>query len=326
MKKLIAMFAITTVIFILAGCSATDGAKESYVTFVDQTNKVDVMVNDQLFTSLVYGESMDDKVLTKPILFPVMTPAGIKVNRSFPFEEVAGESSDHPHHTGIFFTYDQVNGNGFWNNTKFPPHITDVDILEETGGETGTLKFKALWKDKDEQPLLQEDRTMVFIPGENQTTIDFSMTLTALVDKVVFDDTKEGMFAIRVAHQLREKDQSGHYLTSNGDEGEKGAWGRRAKWVTLEGQIDSNDVGIAILNHPTSTNYPTYWHARAYGLFAANPLGQFVFQKSRHEENPQKFELTLDKGQKAPFKFRMIIFDGKRSKDQIDQEFASYSK
>ena len=326
MKKLMIIAAISLFAIILTACGTGESNSKSFVTFVDQQNKVDVMVNNQLFTTLAYGESLDGKVLTKPILYPLMSPSGVKMTRSFPFEHVEGESADHPHHTGIFFTYDKVNGSGFWNNTQFPPHITDVEIVEKTGGEKGVLKFTALWKDDNDQPLLQEARTMTFIPGKDQTVIDFDIQLTALVDNVVFEDTKEGMFGIRVAHQLREKDQTGHYFSSNGDEGEKGVWGKRAQWVTLEGQIDGKDVGIAILNHPTSTNYPTYWHARAYGLFAANPLGQYVFQKSRKEENPQKLELTLEKGQSAPFGFRVIVYDGSRTKEQLDECFTNYTK
>ena len=166
---------------------------------------------------------------------------------------------------------------------------------------------------------------MKFIPGEAETAIDFTISLTAL-EKVEFGDTKEGMFAIRVAHQLREKDYTGTYLSSNGDQGEQNVWGRRAEWVKLEGQIDSTDVGIAILNHPESTNYPTFWHARGYGLFAANPLGQFAFEKTRKVENPTRFALTLEKGQSALFKFLMIIYDGARTPEQIQARFAAYTQ
>ena len=36
-------------------------------------------------------------------------------------------------------------------------------------------------------------------------------------------------------------------------------------------------VTIAIFDHPGNPGYPTYWHARGYGLFAANPLGRHIF-------------------------------------------------
>ncbi len=236
------------------------------------------------------------------------------------------EMRDHPHHTGIFFTYDEVNGDGFWNNTVFPPHIKHVLVKEMQPGEQGVLTTESEWISKDNVPLLRENRTMLFIPGNAEVAIDFTISLTALQDKVEFGDTKEGMFAIRVAHQLQEQDYTGKYQSSNGDEGEQNVWGKRAEWVKLEGQIDSLDTGIAILNHPTSTNYPTFWHARGYGLFSANPLGQYAFEKARQVANPQHFGLTLVKGQSALFKFRMLIYDGLRTQEQMQERFAEYAQ
>lgn len=233
---------------------------------------------------------------------------------------------DHPHHTGLFFTYDEVNGNGFWNNTYFPPQIRHHEIHLKESGQAGRLKTESTWLDKDNQPLLLEKRSMTFIPGSEEVAIDFDMSLTALVDSVVFNDTKEGMFAIRVAQWLREEDQTGSYLSSNGDMGEKNVWGKRAKWVRLEGNQEGKQAGLVIMNHPESVNYPTYWHARAYGLFSANPLGQFVFQSARNDENPQKLLLTLEKGHSARFRFLVLVYDGTRSPAQLDARFEEYSR
>jgi hypothetical protein len=320
MKNIIVSFAVLFVF--LNTCTSTSVER---VTFVQDDDKIDILIDGKAFTSYVTASQYLGKSVTKPILFPVFTPAGVRVTRSYPFAEVAGESHDHPHHTGIFFTYDEVNGNGFWNNTTYPPQIKHVAVKNMQGGERGELTTESQWISKDNVPLLQEERTMIIIPGQAETTIDFTMKLTALED-VEFGDTKEGMFAIRVAHELREQDYTGKYVSSNGDEGEKGVWGKRAEWVKLEGQIDSADVGIAILNHPTSTNYPTFWHARGYGLFSANPLGQFAFEKARQVENPQHFGLTLAKGQSALFKFRMIIYDGLRTKEQMQERFDEYAQ
>ncbi len=55
------------------------------------------------------------------------------------------------------------------------------------------------------------------------------------------------------------------------------AWGKQAAWVDYSGPVDGQTVGIAILNHPQSLRYPTYWHVRTYGLFAANPFGVHDF-------------------------------------------------
>src|SRR5262245_60955589 len=79
-------------------------------------------------------EGMDPSYLypdnvPKQILFPVQTPSGVLVSRGFPLKPVPGESRDYPHHAGIFFAYDQVNGNNFWLNIGKSPHIRQVKIL-----------------------------------------------------------------------------------------------------------------------------------------------------------------------------------------------------
>jgi len=319
MKKFYFSIFFLSLFILFIACGNTTISK---VQFVQGDNQIDVMVDGKLFTSYKY----DFATLTKPVLFPVISPSGVEVNRSFPFKEVEGESKDHPHHTGIFFTYDEVNDNGFWNNTTFPPQILHIESTKMANGDTGKLSTLMHWVDKNENPLLKEERTMEFIPGKNSTSIDFTITLTAMDEKVVFKDTKEGMFAIRVAHWLKEKgNENSQYRSSNGDVSEKNIWGKRAKWVILEGKKDGKTIGIAILNHPESVNYPTFWHARAYGLFAANPLGQSVFQKGRGEETPEPFNLTLEPGKSALFKFRVIIYEGVKSDEQLESVFSEYS-
>ena len=292
------------------------------VEFVKADHRIDVMVEGKPFTSYRYEES-----LTKPILYPVRSPSGIVVNRSYPLAQVEGESTDHPHHTGIFFTYDEVNDDGFWNNTTSPPQIKHIKVTKMTNGHgKGKLSTLMDWIGKSGQVLLEEKRNMVFLAGKDEYAIDFSIDLAANDRKVVFEDTKEGMFAIRVAHWLKEKGGSGKYLSSNGDEMEKNVWGKRARWVRLQAELEGKTIGIAIFNHPESVNYPTYWHVRGYGLFSANPLGQCVFQKSRNPENAKPFNLTLEPGEAACFRFRMLIYEGDRTKEQLEQKFRKFAK
>jgi len=42
--------------------------------------------------------------------------------------------------------------------------------------------------------------------------------------------------------------------------------------------IDGKALGICFMNHPASYRFPTDWHVRNYGLFAANA---FMLQKTR---------------------------------------------
>jgi len=308
------------------------------------SNKIDVIIGGKLVTSYLYGEQSG-----KPVLYPVRTVSGVGVNRGYPLVKIEGESTDHSQHVGIFFAYDAVNDDDFWDDNIEPPFIKHVKVTEMTPGNgKGTLSTVIHWIGSNGRPLLQEDRKMVFYAAGNEYAIDFSIDLTAQDTKVVFTDSKAGLFAIRVADWLGEElatkigpgnefpySGSGEYLSSNGDRTEKNVWGKRAKWVRLEGKKDGKTVGIVIFNHPSSVNYPTYWMTRGYGLFAANPLGQHVFENIRHRYGcekdrqrkiPQPFNLTLQPGESAHFRFLVVIYEGPRTAEQLEKRFEKFAK
>lgn len=322
--------AIFVIVLTLAGISAT-AAK---VEFVEKSNKIDILIDGKLFTSYLYAidpaEPMfrKDCVLAKPVLFPAYSPSGEVVTRGYPFIDVPGESQDHPHHMGIYFTVD-INEEKFWGNSANQlPRIKHIKTTLIKGGvDSGTLCTISHWIGADGKPMLEENRQMIFSTCKkgDKYAIDFNITLKALDKKVVFGDTKEGMMAIRVAPWLKEEGGNGRYLSSAGDETEKNVWGKRSKWMRLQGNKDGKTHGVAILNHPDSTNYPTFWHARGYGCFTANPLGQGAFEKAHKVKDAKNLDLTLQPGESAVFKHRMIIYDGDRSADQIEKEFDCYS-
>jgi len=314
------------------------------VELVRGENRVDVMIARELFTSYLYGDDMP-----KPLLVPVRTPSGIEVSRRHPLTEVESGSMDHEHHVGIFFAVDLVNGVKFWNNKSLSPQIRHKEITEVAGGAgTGKLSVVSNWIDENKQVLLEEKRTMLFIAGhEHEYAIDLSIDLTAICPRVQFEDIEEGMLAIRVSDYLREGNPeilpqpdkplpnesiagTGRYFSSNGDVTAKNVWGKRARWVALQGVRQDKIVGIAILNHPASINYPTYWHVRNYGLFSANPLGQGDFQR----QQPKKYRknkiiplrLTLEQGETAHFRFLVIVYEGFRTNQQIEERFKKFSE
>ncbi|HUW19102.1 MAG TPA: PmoA family protein [Sedimentisphaerales bacterium] len=338
MKKLI----LLSVVFSLAGPLAirVDGAK---VELIKGDNKVDVQINGKPFTTYLWGDQAP-----KPVLVPVRTPSGIEVTRRYPLTKLEGGTDDHLHHVGIFFTVDGVNGTKFWNTVEPPPQIRHRGIKEITGGtNSGKLVTTSQWVDKSGKVVLEDERTMVFLAGggESEYAIDFSLDLTAMVDKVVFEDTEEGVFAIRVADCLREKGPkeflqpgqpapeesikgTGVYMSSNGDVTAKQAWGKRARWMVLQGVKDGKVVGVAVFNHPASINYPTYWHVRNYGLFSANPLGQGDFQRqSKYKKNPViPLRLTLKKGEKAHFRFLVVVYEGIKTKEDLEERFKEFAE
>ena len=300
------------------------------IEFKEHQNQIDVMIDGKLFTSY-----LTDPTLLKPCLYPVISPSGEMMTRRYPFEEVEGESKDHPHHTGVYFTYGsngEVNGNSFWNRHEIPPQIKHIKVLEKSDGKDhATLSTISHWIGSGGKVILEEARKMIFSQVSDGYAIDFDIALKATDDKVVFKDTKEGMFAIRVADWLTEQNKgtleqgTGEYLNAEGLKTEKNIWGKKSAWVRLEGEREAQKIGVAIYHHPGSLNFPTYWHARGYGCFSANPIGQYDFEKGR-VANAGSRQLELAPGEEAVFKFRMVIYEGERKKKDFDQEFKNYSK
>jgi hypothetical protein len=315
------------------------------VEFVKGDSRIDVVIGGRPFTSYLYGIN-----LPKPVLVPVRTPSGIEVSRRHPLVEMPGGSMDHAHHEGIFFAVDQVNGVNFWRNSDPPPQIRHAEITEMAAGSgEGKLSAVAHWVEDNGKVLLEESRTMLFSAGRNEGeyAIDVSIDLKAVSGDVLFEDIEEGMFAIRVSDYLRESDSSqtlrpggpvpaesvegtGRYFSSNGDETAGNCWGKRARWVALQGVKEGKVVGVAILNHPASINYPTYWHVRGYGLFSANPLGQGDFQRQMPEKYRKNkvvpLNLKLKRGESAHFRFIVIIYEGVRTTEKIEQRFRKFAE
>jgi hypothetical protein len=286
-------------------------------------NQIHILKNGRHFTSYLY-----DSILLKPILYPVYSPSGIRVQRQYPLLIVDGESHDHPHHAGLSFTYGtkgEVNGNNFWAGQQGSTKIRHSRVTQmKTEPDFAILGIQAEWIGQEGELVLEENRTMVFSGDEVKSIIDFTFELKAINKEVVFNDTKEGMFAIRVADWLSEENGNGIYLNSNGDTTESNVWGKPAKWVRLDGRNEGKKIGVVVMNHPSSVNFPTYWHARAYGLFSANSLGKAVFEKGRGIKDTVPLNFTIPAGNTALFRFRMIIYEGEMVPDQIEALFEEY--
>jgi hypothetical protein len=291
--------------------------------------KVSITINNKPFTEFVYTDTME-----KPFLYPIYAPGGQVITRGFPWNPEPNDPVDHPHHIGLWFNYEKVNGLDFWNNSfaiaadkkKQYGWIRTEKVTETESGKKGKLVYLADWTDQDRNVLLKEKTTFIFSNNGTANVIDRITELTA-VQNVNFPDSKDGLLGLRVAHELElpilqtkeykddkgnitkvssTKDESvtGNYITSQGKEGDA-AWSTRGNWCMLYGKKGGDAISIAIIDHPKNTGYPTYWHARNYGLFAANPLGQKVFSNGNEILN-----YRLLKGNTATFRYRIVIASG----------------
>jgi hypothetical protein len=288
--------------------------------------------------------------LKKPVLWPIQSIDWNMLTRSYPMSKKTGDRVDHPHHLGVWFNYGDVNGLDFWtNSSEIPPERShrygtishrSFDKMMYGGGYASLTAF-ADWKSPDGQILLEEASKFDFIVQPSLRIIDRTTTLTAMMPEVNFGDSKEGMFAIRVARELElPSDESanligpggsiveydhidttlvtGNYLSESGIQG-NAVWGTRGRWMQLYGEINGEQVALIIIDHPDNPGYPTHWHARGYGLFAANSLGQQVFNK----EEPER-HFILKEGESVTFKYRLVIAQGMLTKAQIDDHADSF--
>jgi hypothetical protein len=291
----------------------------SQVRFTSVDGGVKVDVDGKPFTEFHAGTDVG-----KPFLAPLRSAGGKIVTRHYPMEMVDGESRDHPHHRGLWFSYDDVNGIKFWENDpsyKKPNigHIIVRDTKFKDGGKSGTLNMVADWKDSKGVIELVENRVMTFYADPKLRTIDFDITLTA-PEKVVFGDTKEGAFAIRLADSMIEK-KGGKMVSAEGKSGMTDIWGHKSKWVDYSGDVEGEKLGIAIMDYPSNPRAPTYWHSRDYGLFALNPFGQQAFDK-----NQQESHWTLEKGQSLRFRWRVVIHAGDAEAAHVADLYEKYAK
>jgi len=323
-------------------------AQTLQIEFVKKNDHdIQVLANKKPFTDFFYADTFP-----KPVLYPIYAADGEIITRGFPLSPRANEPTDHPHHVGLWLNYENVNGLDFWNNSYAIPaekknsygSIKTDSVFYTTSGDHGILTYDAHWQDQKENVLLKEVTKYIFSANGNMRTIDRITTLTAQQD-VSFPDTKDGMIGLRVAHELelpskeereftddkgnitkvkanRDKSVTGNYITSEGKTGDD-AWSTRGRWCMLYGKKGSDTISIAIIDHPGNVGYPTYWHARGYGLFAANPLGQKVFSNGKEELN-----FKLANGESATFRYRVVINAGKQrltndDVNKIADEFAT---
>jgi hypothetical protein len=324
MKNFIFLFIVLCLALLLTGNNAN--AKNPKIRIVEvSAEKIDILVDGKLFTSYQYGLNKE-----KPIFFPVNSPQGNMINRGWPMmenvPEEANEKKDHIHHQSLSYTYGDVNGLDFWaepsNPAKNGKIIHRKLMRKAEKGNQAEIELLADWVAPNGKVLLNENKVVKFTARKNYYAMDFDIKLTAQDTIVRFGDTKEGMFAIRLTPTLNDSREDAEYLNNDGLRGEKEVWGKRSNWIALTGPVKNESVVVGIFIHPTSQNFPPYWHARSYGLFAVNPFGRKMY--TNNIESP--LEITLQPGESFPFKARVMIYSGKMSPEELAKEYDNYKK
>jgi len=277
---------------------------------------VDVTIDGAPFTVVHAGAT------PRPYLFPVLGPGGTPMTRAWPMEEVEGEARDHPHHQSLWFTHGAVNGHDFWHGRGAGEGIELERIVElRSGEEAAVLRASYRWVAQGAVQC-REERTLRFFAREGARGVDFDVTLVPVGKPLTMGDTKEGSMAVRSIPALRLAGEraAGRARNSAGDGG-TAVWGKRAQWITYWAPVGGRVVGYAMFDHPENPRHPTWWHARDYGLCAANPFGVHDF-----EEKPAGTgDLTVPLGETLRLRYRVLFYEGELDDAALARAFAEFA-
>lgn len=294
--------------------------------FLDEVDgRLLIEIDGDLFTAYHFGSDV-----TRPYFHPLVGPTGASVVRDFPMVEgVDGETSDHPHHRGMWTAHGDVNGHDNWLEGLGKASIRHSGFPRLVSGPVyGSFDASAEWIDRWGSVALTDTRRVtVFNLGPDERLVEYAIRVSASHGQVTFGDTKEaGIVSIRVASSMdgptRDRPGGkGKIETADGSVGEAEAWGRRAAWCDYSGPVGEDIVGIAILDHPTNPRFPTHWHVRDYGLMTVNPFGLHDFTG---DTNAHLGDLIVPPYESRVFRYRILIHRGDATVGEVRERYHDF--
>lgn len=294
--------------------------------FLDEVDgRLLIEIDGDLFTAYHFGSDV-----TRPYFHPLVGPTGASVVRDFPMVEgVDGETSDHPHHRGMWTAHGDVNGHDNWLEGLGKASIRHSGFPRLISGPVyGSFDASAEWIDRWGSVALTDTRRVtVFNLGPDERLVEYAIRVSASHGQVTFGDTKEaGIVSIRVASSMdgptRDRPGGkGKIETADGSVGEAEAWGRRAAWCDYSGPVGEDIVGIAILDHPTNPRFPTHWHVRDYGLMTVNPFGLHDFTG---DTNAHLGDLIVPPYELRVFRYRILIHRGDATVGEVRERYHDF--
>ena len=305
-------------------------AAQQNVEVQRKDKQIEVTIGGKPFTTYYF-----DPAVAKPYLMPLRSAQGTIVTRGYPVgnEVPPGSERDksfEPHQRPLYFAHGTIDSLDFWGEEVFAKYFNDhgkqeyghmvlEKVDEARGGEAGVIKAEFSLQGPRGRVIGDETQAFIFHGDDHTRVIDCEFTVRATHGPLTFGDSKEGTFGLRVAKEL--DSPPAHMVNSQGAEGEKAIWGKRAEWVDYDGKVDGEDVGIAVLDHPKSFRHPTTWHARGYGLLAANPFGIRDFTRDPNQDG----SWTIPERKSLTFRYRVVIHHGDYKTANIAEAYQKYA-
>ena len=317
--KRIALLCVLSLLPLLA--SAKDR-----ISITQDKDKLIVKIDGKLFTEYHYNN------VPKPVLYPIHWTDGTPMTRRYPMEKaLPGESDDHVHHRSLWWGHRHVksgksgNVTDFWGEGSNSGKQVQVKLKFTNDG---IINSQNKWVTKAGEIVATDNRVIKFHALAKGRMLDYTITVHASQADLILQDDKDAGMSIRVPdsmcvrpHGTSKIKGKGHMLNSEGVK-DSACWGKRAKWVDYYGTVQGKTLGVAIFDHPNNPRFPTSWHARDYGLCAANIFGKRHFERLK---NPHAGDMPLKKGESVTFHHRFLWHAGPADPKEIEKQWQAFA-
>ncbi|WP_321472947.1 PmoA family protein [uncultured Paludibaculum sp.] len=271
-----------------------------------------IQVGSRTAAGFYSGEEWD-----KPFLYPIKTVSGKVLSRGWPLEPREGDSKDHVWHRGFWYGHGSISGADFWREQGRDKTARLINKASPRAGR-GRVAVDLAMTPPSGKPIGSMRQEFQFADHGNLRMLDAVITIHADAGQsLVFGDSDDGGFAFRLCEAFRE-DKGARLRNSEGHEGTKEIWGKPALWVDYSAMVDGVRAGVAMFDHPANLRHPTRWHARGYGLNAANPFALKSFTKDPAADGGY----TLPAGDKLVLRYRTVIYEGSPDIGKLYAEYA----
>jgi hypothetical protein len=311
----------------------TEASPPAKVIIQSDKGYVDFLLGAELVGRYHYQDSWSQ---AKPIFWPLHAPGGIPLTRAWPMEPAGpGSSHDHPHQKSAWFCHGEVIAQGlkpeqpgagergidFWSEGKGHGRIVCVAVARLPEGVAG-IQTRNEWRTAGGEKILEEARRITLHDLGTARLFVLEIDLSAPVYPIIFGDTKEGALGVRVADALCEKKPGqGTLRDAQGREHERAIWGQQAAWCDYSGPVQGQVVGITLMDDPKNP-YPACWHARSYGLLAANPFGRGRSGFPAVRGRTDRVRLAL--GEHLHLRYGILLHRGDANSGQVAEHYRRF--
>lgn len=281
-----------------------DSTAQFTVKAVKAGSKIDVLINNNLFTSYIF--SHEEKY---PFFFPVNGPSQATVTSM--------RNANYPHHSSLFFGCDMVNGGNYWQEGLDRGQIISLraDLLQAEGDKV-VIENECIWtRPGAEAPIIDIRKITITAQSREIFQIDFDIVMEMLMD-VTIKRTNHSLFSGRMDADLAVTN-GGTMINAEGETGEKGTFGKPSAWIDYFGSRLGKTEGMAIMQHPSNKWYPAPWFTRDYGFFSPTPM----YWPEDLEKGTQ-----LKKGEQVKLRYRVLVHSGNHKEADIAGQFERYMK